>query len=454
MLEKLGLKETIDVIRFVRGLEFNQLPSEVIHKAKQCIFDTIGCALGGAVTTEHAKIVIAVMKKLGGAPQATIFADGFKTSTMNAALANGTSGHSHDLDDAHRHSFFHVGVSSIPAVLALAEQNGSSGQEVITATVAAFEVSIRIALAVNPALRLRGYHPTGTCGTFGGAVGAGKILDLNEEQLINTIGLAGTQAAGLIQGYQDGDMSKRIHPGKAVANGVLSALLAQKGYTGPYRMFEGSHGFPAVLAGEYNPEIMREGLGEHFRIMEVGHKIHAACRYTHTPIDAALLLREKHGIRAEQVQKGEVRASKIAVDQIKKQDIETFLDGQLSGPFSVALAFTHGKTGYRDFMAGIHDQTVLDLTKKIKMVEDPQFGLQDRTAIVNITTKDGNTFSQKIELGKGEPEVPLSEYELEGKFRDLASQALPNEKIDQAIEMLNDLDKLDDFSKIVTYLVP
>jgi 2-methylcitrate dehydratase PrpD len=174
MIEKLGLEETVDVLRFVKSLEFDQLPSEVIQKAKQCILDIIGCALGGAATTEHAKIVIEVMKQLGGEPQATVFADGFKTSTMNAALANGTSGHSHDLDDAHRDSFFHVGVGSIPAVLALAEQHGRNGKEVITATVAAFEVSIRLALAVNPALRLRGYHTTGTCGTFGGAVGASR----------------------------------------------------------------------------------------------------------------------------------------------------------------------------------------------------------------------------------------------------------------------------------------
>jgi 2-methylcitrate dehydratase PrpD len=454
MLEKLGLKETIDVVRFIRGLEFNQLPSDVVHKAKQCIFDTIGCILGGAVTTEHANIVIEVIKQLGGKPQATIFADGLKTSTFNAALANGTSGHSHDLDDAHRHSFFHVGVGSIPAVLALAEQHGKSGQEVITATVAAFEVSIRIALAVNPALRVRGYHTTGTCGTFGGAVGAAKILGLTEEQILNTMGLAGTQAAGLLQTLQDGDMSKRMHPGKSAANGILAALLAQKGYTGPYRVFEGTHGFPAAYAGEYNLKLLREGLGESFRIMEVGLKIHAACRYTHTPIDAALLLREKHGIKPEQVEKGEVLASKLAADQLKKQDVETFLDGQISGPFCVALALIHGKTGHQDFMAGIRDQTVLDLAKKIKMVEDPQFGLQERTCIVNITTKDGNTFSQQVELGKGEPEVPLSAYELEGKFRDLASQALSNEKIDQAVEMLTDLEKLDDFSKLVMFLVP
>jgi 2-methylcitrate dehydratase PrpD len=249
-------------------------------------------------------------------------------------------------------------------------------------------------------------------------------------------------------------MSKRFHPGKAAANGVLAALLAQKGYSGPYRVIEGRYGFPAVYAGEYKLETMREGLGERYRIMEVGLKIHAACRYTHTSIDAALLLREKYGIKPEKVEKGEIRACKIAADQLKKQDIETLLDGQMSGPFSVALALSHGKTGYRDFMAGIHDQTVRDLTKKIKMVEDPRFGLKDRTTIVNITATNGNTYSQEVKLGKGEPEVPLLKEELEGKFRNLASQALPNEKIEWAIEILNDLEKLDDLSKLVTYLAP
>jgi 2-methylcitrate dehydratase PrpD len=454
MIEKLGLNETIDVVQFIKALDFNQLPSDVVRKTKFCIMDTIGCSLVGIAATDNAKILVGLLRELEGKPEATIYGDGFRTTTVNAALANGTTAHSLDLDDVHRESFFHVGVCSIPAVLALAEKNGRSGKEVITAVVAAFEVSIRLSLAVNPALRLRGFQTTATCGTFGGAVGAGKILGLNEEQLINALGLAGTQAAGIFQFIEDGDMSKRFYPGKAAANGILAALLAQKGYTGPYRVLEGRYGFPAVFAGKYRSEIMREGLGAKFRIMEVGLKIHAACRYANTPIDAALLLVDKYGIKPEDIQKGEIRACKIAADQLKKQDVETLLDGQLSGPFSVALAIAHGKAGYRDFMQGIRERTVLDLAKKIKMVEEPRLGLKDRTAIVNITTKDGKAYSQEINLAKGEPEVPLSKEEIEGKFRYLASSALTNKKTEKALRILNNLENLKDFSKLVLCLVP
>ena len=454
MVKEFGLRETLDIVRFVKNLQFDQLPTEVVQKAKQCILDTIGCALVGAGTTNHARIVIDLVRELGGNPEATIFGDGFKTTVINAALANGTSIHSLDLDDTHRECFFHVGAGSIPAVLALAERNGSSGKEVITAAVAAFEVSIRLALAVSPFLRLRGFHTTGTCGTFGGAVGAGKLLNLDEEQLINTLGLAGTQAAGIWQFNEDGDMSKRLHPGKAAANGILAALLAKRGYTGPYRVLEGRFGFPAVLAGEYKADAMREALGENYKIMEVGFKIHAACRYTHTPIDAALLIADKYGIKPTDVLQGKVRACKIAADQLKKRNIRTLLDAQMSGPFSVALAIAHQKAGYRDFVEGIGEKVVLELAKKIDMVEDPNFGLKDRAAIVEITTKDGKTYKQEVKLAKGEPEIPLTKEEIEGKFRELASTVLNGKKVETALKMLNDLDNVKRTSELVKYLTP
>jgi 2-methylcitrate dehydratase PrpD len=453
-LEKFRLRETLDIARFATNLKFDHLPTEVIEKAKHCIMDTIGCSLVGIAVTDHAKILVELIKELEGKPEATIIGDGFRTTAVNAALANGTSAHSLDLDDAHRESFFHVGVGSIPSVLALAEKKSCNGKEIITAIMAAFEVSIRLALAVNPSLRLRGFHTTGTCGTFGGAIGAGKILGLDEEQMVSALGHAGTQAAGVIQFFDDGDMSKRILPGKAAANGIFAALLAQRGYVGPYRILEGRYGFPAVLAGEYKPEVMCEGLGEKFRIMDVGLKIHAACRYAHTPIDAALLLATKYRIKPKDVQGGEIRACKISVDQLKKQDVSTLLDGQMSGPFGVALAIAHGKAGYKDFHQGIREQTVLNLAGKIKMVEDPQLGLKDRTAVVKITTKDGRTYSQEVTLAKGEPEVPLTSEEIEGKFMELASTALDTEKVKSALQLLNDLENVKDISELVKSLVP
>lgn len=454
MLEKFGLKETVDVVRFVRNLSYDQLPIAVVQKAKYCILDTIGCALVGKAATENTRILCDLLKDLGGTPESTVFGDGFRTTAMNAALANGTSAHSLDLDDTHREAAFHVGVGSIPAVFALGEKIGSSGQEIITATVAAYEISIRLALAVYPSIKLRGFHQTATCGTFGGAVGAGKILQLNEEQLLNTLGLAGTQAAGIFQFIEDGDMSKRLHPGKSAANGVLSALLAQRGYTGPYRVLEGRYGFPAVFAGEYQSGIMREGLGEKYRIMEIGFKIHAACRYTNTPIDAILMLVNQHEIKPEDVLKGEIKACKISADQIKKKDVQTLLDGQMSGPFSVALAIAHKRAGYTDYISGIKENAVLELTKKFDMVAEPRFGLAERTARVEIQMKDGKKYSQEVQLPKGEPEIPLTKEEIEAKFIDHGSTVLSREKVDQVIEIVNNLENLKDVKALVKNLVP
>ena len=454
MKKEAVLKETRDVVQFIKGLKYNHLPADVIKTAKYLIMDNIGCMLAGLSVTDHAQIVLEVVKALQGKPEATIIGDGFKTNVINAAMSNGTNAHSLDMDDTHRECFFHVGVTSIPSVLALAERDSRNGKDIITAVVAAYEVAIRLGMAVNPSLKLNGYHVTGTCGTFAGAVGAGKMLDLNEEQLVNALGLAGTQAAGLFQFIDDGDMSKRLHAGKAASNGVLSALLAQKGYSGPYRVLEGRYGFPAVFAKEYDSRIMSEGLGENFRIREMGIKLHASCRMTHSPIDAALMLAEQYDLNPDDVQKGEIRMGKVPADQLKKQDVKTFLDGQLSGPFSVALAICNRKAGYQDFMKGINDRKVLDLTNRIHMVEEQSLGLTERTAIVNITTKDGQVHSQKVKLPRGEPEIPFSDEEVSGKFRDMASTCLGERKIDNALDILTDLENMGDCSALIGQLVP
>jgi 2-methylcitrate dehydratase PrpD len=453
MLEPYSLKETADLIDFIHGLSFNRLPTEVVNKAKHCLMDTIGCAFAGLKTTEHAQIVTELVKDLGGSPEARVWGDGFRTTTVNSAMANGTSSHGLDLDDAHRRAFLHVGVGTIPAVVALAEKVRVDGRQVITATVVAFEVAIRLALAVNPTLRLKGFHTTGTVGVFGAAMGAGKILGLNPEQLVNALGLAGTQSAGLWQFNDDGDMSKRFHAGKAAANGLLATLLAQKGLTGPYRVLEGRFGFPAAFVGEYKPEMVNQDLGEKFHILEVGFKIHAACRYTNTPIDAALALVQDYGFKPEDVDQGTIKVCKIAADQLKKKKIDTLLDAQISGPFCVALAIARGQAGYQDFLAGIHDAAVLELTRKFEMVEEPRYGLQERTATVEIKTKDGRVVSREVHLAKGEPEVPLSSSELENKYRNLASALLEKRKIDQSLDLFGRLEKIEDITALVDCLV-
>jgi 2-methylcitrate dehydratase PrpD len=324
----------------------------------------------------------------------------------------------------------------------------------MTAVVAAYEVAIRLGVAVNPGIRINGYHNTGTCGTFAGTVGASKILNLDTEQLINALGLAGTQAAGLLQYSEDGDMSKRLHAGKAASNGVLSALLAQKGYQGPHRILEGRYGFPVVFAKAYNPQIMRDRLGTNFRIQEMGIKMHASCRMTHSPIDAALILANTYNFTPDDIQKVEIKMGALAADQLKKQDVQTLLDTQLSGPFSVALALCNKKAGYPDFIKGIKNRKILELTKKIRMVEDNEFGFSERTAIVEITHMNGKTYSQKVELPQGEPETPFSDEEIEGKFRDLASTCLIERKIDRAIDILRDLENMEDYSTLIEQLVP
>src|SRR5690606_29784581 len=221
--------------------------------------------------------------EMGGAEQAHLVTGG-QSSVLNAALVNGAASHVVELDDIHKGSIIHAATVVIPAALAVAEWKGLSGKELIAAVVAGYEVCYRIGEAVSPS-HYYYWHNTATCGTFGAAIAAAKLLGLTTEQTIAALGNAGTQAAGLWEFIEDGAMTKQLHTGKAAMNGLLAALLAQKGFTGPQKILEGNRGFFKAMSEEYDASRVTEGLGNEFKIMENSFKIHASCRHTHHAVD-------------------------------------------------------------------------------------------------------------------------------------------------------------------------
>ena len=234
------------LVEFVLGLELRSLPAAVTEAAGLCLTDWIGVAIRGS-TEPLAAALDAVVGATGGDPQATVIGRGRRTSALLAALANGAQGHALDFDDTHLASIVHGSAPVAPAALAIAEWRRRPGSAVVEAFVAGFEVETRIGRVIGRKLADRGWHVTAMLGHFGAVAAAGKLLGLTAEQLGRALGIAGTQAAGLEQSL--GTMSKPLHPGKAAMNGILAALLAREGFTGPTGILDGHDGLPATFVG-------------------------------------------------------------------------------------------------------------------------------------------------------------------------------------------------------------
>jgi len=237
-----GSTITDELTDFGVRLEYKDLPKDVVKQTKKSILDAIGVILAGS-KSKTGEIFVSLVKEFGGVEDSTIFGDGSKVPPPNAALVNGTMGHIHELDDGHRFALGHPGVTSIPAAFSVAEKIGASGKELIPAIVLGYEMFIRVAQAINPSHRERGFHTTGTCGTFGAAVSASKVVGLDKPDFVNAIGIAGVQAAGLMEVMRGESRIKPMNAGRAAHNGVLACLLAKRGLTAPNTILDGENGF-------------------------------------------------------------------------------------------------------------------------------------------------------------------------------------------------------------------
>lgn len=435
---------------YISEARFKDLPSEVIDKAKALILDLLGCGLVGT-TADSSRKILRVFADLGGKKEATVWGGG-QVPALHAALINGSMAHAFELDDTHRQTYYHAGAAVIPAAMAAAEMNRSSGRDFILGVVAGYEVSIRVALAVNPSHRLRGFHTTGTVGTFGAAAAAAKVLRLTDNEAAAALGLAGTQAAGLFEFVADGSMSKRFHPGKSAQNGLLAALLAAEGFTGPVSIFEGQHGFCRTQSDNYDLEQLTAGLGKIYRILEVGIKPHASCRFCHNSIDAALEITSRDKLTPQEIKKIEIQVSKLCAAQTGDLNPQTFLAAQMSTPFSVALAVVKGGANYSDYLAGLKDPEIREVLQKTAVLIDPELDEFSREATVRIIKHDDSVYEAKVKLAAGEPEKPLSKAKLQEKFLGLSQVILPEAQGRAIMQKVGELEWMKDLTPLAAEL--
>jgi len=405
--------------KLVHEMKYDELPEEVIQKAKLIIRDGLGNQIAASAISEPARRVVEIVREWGGKPEASVVGYGFKVPAPLAAMCNAMMGHGVELDDAHGSGLIKGGSVMIPSIMALAEAHGKSGKDVITAIVAGYEVAVRIAKAINPGHRQRGFHTTGTVSVIGAAAGGAKLLGCDAEGIAAAIGLAAMQSAGIQSYLDDPCMAKPFSPGKSAFNGTMAAVMVSKGFAGPRKALECNEGFFNAYCEDIRVSDLLDGLGERYVIMEVGFKPHAACRYAHGPIDLAQSFYED-GVRLEDIEHIDVRMCELSIRQASKPKAPNLNAAMGSTEFGVSLALATGRNGLREYWDGFNNQDVHEAAaNRTRLIMEPAYGVTGRQAAIEIKLKDGRTLQRSQPEPKGEPTNPLTEQELADKFSGL-----------------------------------
>lgn len=442
---------------FIAETGFRDLPSEAVAQAKKCFLDLMGVSLLGS-TLEHSRILAEFVRDLGGGADSSIIGYPFKTSPPYAGLVNGAIGHALQMDDGERRSIAHIGTEVIPAALAVAEAEGAGGKDLLTATVLGYEAAIRIGAAVNPSHNDRGFSPNGTIGVFGAAAAAGKILGLNGDQMADAIGSAAMQASGLEEFVHDGSMSKFLNTGHSTMAGVISALLAQRGFTGSHTILEGRKGFCRAYSDEYDFLTIINGIGERYLIMDVYFKPYPTCRYCQPATDVVLELVNKHKIQASDIERALIKTYSVVERTVNNPNPTNVTAATLSMQYSIAVALAEGRSTPDEFTEEkLRDEKIRSLMNRVEMVvaddELYKFAPEGYGAVVEISCKDGR-YEGKIRITKGEPENPFTESELIEKYRKLAVRVIGTDKVEEVLKKINKLEEVSDLSGLVGLLHP
>jgi 2-methylcitrate dehydratase PrpD len=407
----------------------SKLSARVIHHAKRAVIDWYAALLPGSVVTPATLLEQALAEDLdrGRARLAT----GRRATLRAAALINGAASHSVEFDDIYRDAGYHPGGPVISAALATAQANGANGETFLRGVIVGYEVSTRIGEAVMPS-HYRFWHTTGTVGAFGAAAAAATVLGLDREHFMHAIATVGTFASGLKQAFLSQAMSKPLHGGHAADAGVLAAIAAGKGVTGALDILEGREGFGAAMS--VNPDWAKatRGLGSDYHIVHVTFKNHGCCGHTFPSIDGALHLQHMHGFTYKDVKRVRLATYKAGLDIIDNAKPEGEYQAKFSLQYTVAHALVHGSVRLNAFLPDrMRDAAVRALMEKIECVADPELSKgypNQRAAQVEIETTDGRKFAHFQPYRKGDPELPLTDEELNDKFLELATPVLGETK--------------------------
>ncbi|MBI2858999.1 MAG: MmgE/PrpD family protein [Chloroflexi bacterium] len=456
------MNETKELVEFLTNLRFEDLPQNVVETTKLCILDTIGVGLKGS-RREWSKIVSRFARRAACAPESSAWSRGWKTSAQYAALVNGTSVHSIEMDDRSATLDIHCAAAVVPAAIAAADKAHAGGRDVLVAVVAGYEIAYRLSKALRGLISQR-FYDSPIKSTFGATVAAGKVLSLDERAMLNAVGVAGSMTPGVREWANDpvGTMVKRFHGGGWPAhNGVMAALLAQGGLTGPSTVLEGNNGVCYAFAGMNTPNIaaLSRDLGKSYCITQHGIKLYCSYGRSHAAIGSAIEAKGKYGICPERIKRIEIGCSFKNYDLHTNKKPESCMAAQYSLPFITALAF------YKDLSdpavwndATLRNSEVLALAERIDMTIDEELenmckATNDSGGVrMTVWLDDGQVHKVSVRFARGTLENPATSEDVKRKFGVLTDGLLPKERAGEITSLIEGMDGLKSISRLSSLL--
>jgi 2-methylcitrate dehydratase PrpD len=444
------MQETKTLASYIVASGMDSIPKDVVHEARRAILNYTGCALGGS---PHPAVNIAI-RALGpysGTPTAKVLGRAERLDPLHASLMNGISSHVYDYDDTTPKNYIHPSSPVASALFAYASANRIRGRDFVLAFILGFEAESRIGNAVYPAHYDVGWHITGTAGVFGAAVGIGKLLGLPLQEMIWAIGLAATQAAGLREMF--GSMGKAFHPGRSAQNGYAAALLAKEGFTAGEHSLEGPRGFAAVQAARYDLSKITAALGVDFDLRANTYKPFPCGIVIHPTIDGCIQLHQEHRFDPEEVEAVSLRVAPLVLDLCNKREITKGLEGKFSVYHAAALGLVRGKAGLAEFTdEAVNDRMIQRVRERVTAVGDAS--ITEDQAHIEVRLRNGQTPTRFVAQSLGNVHRPMTDSQLEDKFRDQAVLALPQSAVENAIQLCWKIDELEDVRELVEMVVP
>lgn len=448
---------TRGIAAFVSGLSYDAIPPEVLTRIKLLMLDSLGCAIYGA-DLEWSRILQRRLGELDTTQACAVWGTRQKMSAPHAALVNGTQVQGFELDDVHRQGVLHVGAVVLPALIAITElKPGMSGKEFLTSAVAGYEIGPRVGICMGPEHIAQGWHSGATLGVFSAAAGAARGLKLDTDKTVHALGIAGTQAAGLMAA-QYGAMVKRMHAGRSSQSGLYGALFAESGFTGIVNVLESEYGgFCTTFSRSTDRFKLTEltaGLGTVWQTMGVALKFYSCVGSNHTTLDAIRLMQQERPFGADDVATVIVHGSQVTMDHVGWKYVPQGLtSAQLNLPYCVATYLLEGDCFVDQFTEDkVADPTRMKHAEKVQVEHDAEItakGSKFRHMVrVEVHLKDGTKMERTVEAGRGNENNFASEADVVRKFENLALHALPRPQVEQLRDAMLELGTLADASEL------
>lgn len=440
---------------FIESFPYESLPRDVLERAKELLYDTLGAALSATSPGyDIAPVLNAYVEKVGAGSGVQVIGSRLQTDVVNAALVNGTLAYFCDIEPHHPRAVHHATAVVAPAALAVGEAENASGKDVLAAFIIGVDVACRVSSALDPTLLYaRGFHPSSVAGTFGAMAAAARLLGLRGQALLHAFGLAGTQTSGMLAWVSDEtEHSRPFNIGLAAANGVRAAKLASLGFGGPPAIFEGKYPLGHAFTGHWDERELFHGLGTGFKVMEFWFKRYSCCAFIHPAMDGLMQIVGPRDLKGDDIQQIRLRYPRSGYKVIDGNPLRSH-----NAQYVLALASYKRNVVLRDILHDVRqdDEAIRSLSERVEVVGDEEL---DKTypdkyrSIVEVVTKDGETLVADIHYPKGAPENPLTRDEIREKFLFLTDRVVSRQRageIEARVMALEDLDSIRDLTRLL-----